>query len=228
MRALSLFLFLFVFAGVAGYAQGVRGTLTDAADGRPLTGVNIQNAHTGETFTTDSTGRFFLAAAGNHLLEFRRLGYTTLRLRIPPSGPAPYYRLSMAVGAFELAEVTVRDRALDPRTDSLKQRELYGRALDFPQMTGLDWLANPFWGLSKTNRKYWAFQREFNEFQKIKYVDYQFNERIVYNITGLSADSAARYIPRYKPTYERLQSMTDYERYAYIRQTVERFRRYGR
>jgi hypothetical protein len=84
---------------------------------------------------------------------------------------------------------------------------------------------DPFTALSKSRRQAWAFQREYEKWEQIRYVDYTFSERTVELITGLKGDSLHAYRRQYEPSYEALRNWKEYELFRYIKTTVAIFRR---
>jgi len=222
-RRFLFFLFI-LFGAVPAVAQrAIVGALKDGMTGAPLAGVRIENIHTRARFTTDSSGAFRVEAGPDQLLEFRVPGYQVLRLRIPRGEPAGYYALQMNRSTIDIAEVEIRDRNLDYRKDSVRDRETYARALDFPTMTAMDVLNHPFSAISRTNRRTWAFQREYAVHQQEKFVDFMFNPRVIRDLTGLSGEAARRYMARYRPTYEQLRAWSEYDFYAYVKRTGAQF-----
>jgi hypothetical protein len=204
--------------------ESITGEVIDMGENKGLAKVHIVNIHSRSTAETDSTGRFRIFAAKGELLEFRKMGYKTLRLRLPGGTLPPYFKLMMQKGPVELPGVEVLDRSGDYKKDSLRYREIYKRALDFPELTGLDVIRHPFSAMSKKNRQIWAFQKEYALFEQQKYIDYTFNERVVSNLTGLKGDSVNSYLRMYRPSYEQLRSMNDYTFYSYIKETVRTYR----
>ena len=92
-------------------------------------------------------------------------------------------------------------------------------------MSTFESLRSPFSALSKSNRQKWAFQENYAYFQQEKYIDYTFNDALITQVTGLAGDSLLRYKQRYRPGYEQLRSMNEYNFYMYIKETVARYRR---
>jgi len=221
------FLLLMLMASGA-MGQTIRGEVLDVNDGRPVGNVSVYNIYNSTGISTGDDGKFTIAAGKHELLEFRKLGYKTTRVRIPGGELPQYFKIIIQKGPIELPEVNIAGKSKDYRTDSLKFREIYKHELDFPTMSTLDMIEHPFSALSKRSRQVWAFQKEYDHFQKEKYIDYTFNDKLVTRITGLQGDSLQRYMQRYRPSYEQLRSMNEYTFYNYIKQTVERYRIMGR
>lgn len=203
-----------------GYAQSpMMGLLSDAAGDGPLAGVRIENLHTRTRTFSDSAGRFAMSVGPSQLIEFYATGYKPLRVRTPEGSLPSFYRLELQRATIDIAEVEIRRRNLDYKTDSVRNRETYARELDFPELNGLDVIRHPFSALSKRNRQIWAFQKEYAVFQQQKFIDYVFNPRLVQELTGLQGEAAQRYMRRFRPSYEQIRAWSDYDFYAYVKRT---------
>jgi hypothetical protein len=183
----------------------------------------LQNIHTNATLSTDGSGRFSIPAKPGELIEFRKMGYRTVRVRIISSA-TPYYRIIMQPGVHELEGVEVRNHFKDYQHDSLRYREMFAKQLNYQTVTGWRAIQSPFSALSKTNKQMMTFQKEYEWFERQKFVDHSFNEKMIANLTGLKGDSAIKYMRQYRPTYEMLRSMPDYDYFAYVKQTVAKWR----
>jgi hypothetical protein len=223
MPVRAFILFFLLIACSPAIAQTIRGEVLDMETGSPVTGVNIENIHTSLDISTDDKGAFLIAAAGGQLLEFKKNGYKTERVRVPQGFIPPYFRIIMKQGIPELKDKYANNR-YDYKFDSIKMHELYAHELDFPKMSAIDMISHPFSAMSGKNREMWRFQDEYDDFEKEKYVDMTFNPEIISKITGLKGDSVRNYIRRYRPSYQQLRGMTDYALFSYIRSTVHSFR----
>ena len=182
--------------------------------------VFIQNVRTGQSMLTDSTGKFTVSGNGDDLIEFKKMGYETKRFRIPKGNVPSYFKIIMNEGAIELPEYYMNGHYKDYVKDSLKYHELYKTALEYEKVSGLDVIRHPFSAMSKLNRKRAAFQKEFEYFQKEKFVDLTFNEDIIKQLTQLDGDSLQYYMRRFRPTYEQLHAMNEYAFYNYIKNSA--------
>ncbi len=215
--AVALTLLLFSFSLRA--QQRINGSVADA-DGKPLSGVAIQNIHSSEGLMTDATGHFAIAVKAGQLVEFRRLGYKTARVRIGAGALPPYYRIILEPGVQELQEVEVRNHFEDFKHDSLRYHALFKKQLETTPVTGWRAFQSPFSALSKSNRQLIQFQEEYAWLEKQKFVDYTFSEKLIAQLTGLKGDSAVAYMRRFRPSYEMLRAMPEYDFFAYVKQTV--------
>jgi len=218
-----LFLLCFLLSG-SMFAVTITGTVTDAGTLQQVANVSVSNIHTNAGTLSDAGGRFTIEVASGQLLEFRKLGYKTLRVRIPDGDIPVYFKVLMQQGPIELPEYNLQTMAKDWKRDSIRFYELYKGALNFPKLEGLDMIRHPFSALSKHNRQIWAFQKEYNYWEQQKYIDYTFNEKLVHNITGLQGDSLQVYLKRFRPSYEYLRNMNEYTFYSYIKESAIFFR----
>ena len=224
MRCLA-FLF-FLFTALPGLAQqSIRGTVSDGQDGKALGNVVIQNIYTNSGTTTDSTGAFAIGAEKGQLVEFRRLGYKTKRLRIPMGTVPSFFRIVLDKGAIELDEVTIRKQFEDYKRDSTRYAEMYQAPLRVGRLSDADKFQDPFLALSPSRRKIWAFQEEYQRNEELRYVDYHFSEKRITAITGLKGDSLIAYRNQFRPPYEAVRAWNEYELFSYIKKTALFFRK---
>ena len=229
MRLGFSFTFMLLAACMAAArAQSVTGMVVENTAGKPIENVDIQNTYTGFGMISDRDGKFFITASKGQLLEFRKLGYKTVRVRIPQGDVPPYFKIIMQEGITELPPYQLQAGRRDWHTDSMRYRELYAHELDFPRMSALDMIQHPFSALSKKSREIWAFQDDYSATEKQKYIDYVFNPKTVAQLTGLSGDSLNYYMRRYRPDYQMLRTMNEYTFYTYIKNAADRYRGIGR
>lgn len=228
MRGISFLsvIILVLVANIASLAQTIHGQIVDAATGMPITGVSVQNVYTVNTLSCDNKGNFNIPASEGQLVEFKKQGYRTQRVRIP-KGNLPVFKVNMEKGVDGPMMVSNTGAAPDYKTDSLRYGQLYKHELEFPKLTGLAMIQHPFSAMSKRNQQIWNFQKEYDFYQGQKYIDYTFNKELVTSITGLTGDSLQAYMQMFRPTYEQLRSMSQYTYYTYIKQTGTLYRRRG-
>ena len=223
MRTIVTLLLLLLTASFL-HAQTITGIVTaDMAAGSTISEVVVQNIHSNAILNTDASGRFTIAAKPGELIEFHKLGYKTVRVRIISSS-TPFYRIIMEPGVQELEGVEVRNHFQDYQHDSLRYRAMFKKQLDYNTVTGWRAIQSPFSALSKTNQQMISFKKEYEWFERQKFVDYSFNEKLIANLTGLKGDSAIKYMRQYRPSYEMLRSMPDYDYFAYVKHTVAMWR----
>lgn len=202
-------------------AQTIKGEVADRDNRHPITGVTIENIYTSLQVNTNSDGGFVIAATKDQLLEFKKQGYQTVRVRIPNGIIPPYFKILMEHGITKMDDVlAVNDNRYNYHDDSLRFHELYKHQLDFQKLSAVGSIAHPFSALSARNREIWQFQDTYAETEKEKYVDKTFNAALVTKFTGLTGDSLRYYMVRFRPSYEELRKMNDYSFFTFIKKTV--------
>ena len=218
-------LLLLAIIGLRTSAQTIKGEVADRDSKRPISGVTIQNIYTQLQVNTNDDGGFIIAATKDQLLEFRKQGYQTVRVRIPNGMIPPYFKILMEHGITRMDNVlAANDNRYNYRDDSLRFHELYKHELDFQKLSAVGSIAHPFSAMSSKNREIWKFQETFAETEKEKYIDKTFNAALITKFTGLTGDSLKYYMVRYRPSYEELRKMNDYSFFTYIKKTAVIYR----
>lgn len=195
----------------------MRGELVDLANDSAMSDVNIRNIHTLKGMTTGRDGRFSLEVQKGHLIEFSKVGYQTLRIRIQNEKEPSYYKLVMNKVPIQLREVDIKGKPLDFKRDSVRYREAYDLVLRKQRKNEIDMQSMPLAMLSKKNRQEWAFQEMYAAWEKEKFIDFAFNDRLIRRITYLEGDPLQAFMLRYRPSYEFLREASDYEFLDYIK-----------
>jgi hypothetical protein len=203
LQWLLLFFSLLLFPAVL-HAQQVTGLVCDSA-GRPLEHVAVMNIYTNAGLLTPANGRFQIEAKASELLEFHKLGYKTARVRISNGATPPMYKIVLHAG-IELKGVEVRGGFKDYQHDSAYYEQYFRKQI------------------YSTSKELARFRYEYKRLDQMKFVDYHFNEKLITSLTGLKGDSAQAYIQQYRPSYNTLRNMSDYDHLAYITSTVSRWR----
>ena len=220
-----LLCFFLSLTGVPAIAQAIKGEVVDKDDKHPISNVNIENIHTSLDISTDENGSFLMAASSGQLLEFKKPGYKTVRVRIPQGYIPSYFKIIMQKGISQIKDFYAeRTNRYDYTSDSIRYHELYKPELEFAKLSAFETIAHPFSAMSGKNREIWHFQDDYDEFEREKYVDKTFNESVITKFTGLKGDSLRYYMRRYRPTYQQLRNMNDYAFFNFIKTSVQRYR----
>ncbi len=207
------------------FAVPIKGVVLDLLTTLPLQGVSITNVHTSKEIFTDAKGRFELEVAKGELVEFRIAGYDVARVRIKSEQNLPFYKIQLKEAPTLIEnQLAAGNYFMGAKIDSIKRRELYQQALDHYKLTGLDIIQHPFDAMSKRNRMIWAFQKNYEIWEKDKFVDYVFNDRLIVQLSGLDEANLELYKKRYRPPYELIRGMNEYQYYSYIKDTVKDFK----
>lgn len=216
---------LLLLLGTEAKGQNIQGQIMDIGDNRPIENVIISNVYHDLAVESDKNGKFTITVKAGELVEFRKNGYKVVRVRIP-QGKLPYF--TVALQKYDPAVPIFENMASpDYKSDSIKYAQLYKKELEFPTMTTIQVIQHPFSAMSKHNQQVWAFQKEFNWYQQQKYIDYTFSDKLITSITGLLGDSLRIYKRLFRPTYEQLRNMGEYNYLVYIKRTVDAYRQRG-
>ncbi len=198
----------------------IHGMVLEAAGKQALGQVSIQNIYTNELTLSDSIGLFKISVEQGQLIEFRKAGFKIARMRIPKGAMAPYFKIILNKQPNALPEYIQNQY----KADSIRYHELYKTALNFPKLSTFEAMQHPFSALSKKNRMIWAFQDAYSEFEKQKYIDYMFNDKLIEQMTGIKGDSLVLYKRNYTPSYDFIRKSSTYDFFLYINKTGERFK----
>jgi len=213
-----LFCLLILLLGFTSSSQTlIRGELSDFANNKALDNVNVRNIYTMQGMTTPADGSFQVTVKKGELIEFSKLGYQTLRVRISSEKEPLYYKLVLKKTPIELREVDIRGKPLDFKKDSIRYREVYDIVLRKENKQDIDMRSMPLAMLSKKNRQEWAFQEMYAKWEAEKYIDMTFNSRLVQRITYLEGEQLDEFMRLFRPSMEFLRSVTEYEYLDYIR-----------
>jgi hypothetical protein len=222
----SLILLSLLLTCVSSVAQTTMlGEVKDFANNEGLENVNVRNIYTLKGMTTLKDGKFHLEIKKGELVEFSKLGYQTLRIRISSEKEPSYYKLVMKKTPIELREVDIRGKPLDFKKDSIRYRETYDIVLRKEKQEDVNMQSMPLAMLSKKNREEWAFQKMYAAWEEEKYIDMTFNPRLVAKITYLEGESLDEFMRLFRPSMEFLRSASEYEYLNYIKYCFQIYRR---
>jgi len=202
----------------------IKGEIKDFANNQHMENVNIRNIYTLKGMTTSEDGKFEILVKKGELVEFSKVGYQTLRVRITNEKEPNYYHLIMSRAAILLREVDIKGKPIDFKKDSIKFRESYDLVLRKPQKDEIDMQSMPLAMLSKKNRQEWAFQEMYAVWEQEKYIDFVFNDKLVQKITYLENEELILFLKKYRPSYAFLRSASEYEFLEYIKRCYYRFK----
>jgi hypothetical protein len=214
-----------IFTANFAFAQTmIKGEIKDFANNQNMGNVNIRNIYTLKGMTTIDDGKFEIVVKRGELVEFSKVGYQTLRIRIKNEHEPSYYNLIMSRVSIILREVDIKGKPIDFKKDSVKFRESYDLVLRKPKKEEIDMRSMPLAMLSKKNRQEWAFQEMYAVWEQEKYIDFVFNDKLVHKITYLENEDLAFFIKKYRPSYAFLRSASEYEFLDYIKQSYYLFK----
>ncbi|HMT35677.1 MAG TPA: hypothetical protein PKC41_07445 [Chitinophagaceae bacterium] len=144
------------------YAQtNIKGEVRDMANNSLMENVNIKNIYTQQGLTVQSDGQFTIPVKKGELIEFTKVGYQTVRVRILSEKEPEFYKIIMNKAPIELREVDIRGKPLDYKKDSIRYRKTYDIVMRKEHKDDVDMRSMPLAMLSKKNRQEWAFQEMY-------------------------------------------------------------------
>lgn len=216
--AFSFLLVILLTACEFAFAQVlIKGEVRESYIDTPLTNVNVRNIHSQMGMTIKADGKFQLEVKKGNLIEFSKIGYQTVRIRILSEKEPLFYSVQMNKAPIMLREVDIRGKPLDYKKDSARYREVYDIVLRKARKDEIDMRSMPLAMLSKKNRQEWAFQEMYERWEQEKFIDFTFNERLVGRITYLKEEDLTIFMKRYRPDYIFLRNASDYEYLDYIK-----------
>jgi len=200
------------------YAQtNIKGEVRDMANNSLMENVNIKNIYTQQGLTVQSDGQFTIPVRKGELIEFTKVGYQTVRVRILSEKEPEFYKIIMNKAPIELREVDIRGKPLDYKKDSIRYRKTYDIVMRKEHKDDVDIRSMPLAMLSKKNRQEWAFQEMYAQWEQEKYIDFVFNDKLVSRITYLQDEDLKTFMRLYRPQYEFLRNVSEYEYLDYIK-----------
>ena len=214
---LSLFLIIAVLYFLpAGFGQTLKGEIVDRA-GNPVPSVVIRNISRQENTFSDLSGTFSLPALAGDSIEFSRLGYFTVFLKMSDSGTT-FRRIFMWQTPVSLEEVEIRPDWTPYQLDSIARRQTYHIALDRRKersvMSPVSAIAE---NISRKSRQRWQFQKHFKQWETQKFIDTRYSFEEVSALTGLTGDSLAAFIHAYPMPQDYARAASDLEIKMWIR-----------
>jgi len=219
MRYLFIYIALlsFIPSQIAQAQTIIKGEVKDLATDDFLDNVNVKNIYTQKGMIIQQDGQFKLEVKKGELIEFSKVGYQTIRIRILSEKEPLFYKMVMNKVPVMLREVDIRGKPLDFKKDSIRYREVYDIVLRKERKDEVDMRSMPLAMLSKKNRQEWAFQEMYEKWEREKYIDVAFNERLVSKITYLKDDELKVFMKWNRPSYDFLRNATDYEYLDFIK-----------
>lgn len=206
----------------------IKGEVRDLANNSLMENVNVKNIYTQIGLTVQADGHFSLPVKKGELVEFTKVGYQTVRVRILSEKEPEYYKIIMNKTPIELREVDIRGKPLDFKKDSIRYRKTYDIVMRKESKNEVDMRSMPLAMLSKKNRQEWAFQEMYAQWEQEKYIDFVFNDKLVSRITYLQDEDLKLFMKLFRPTYEFLRNVSEYEYLDYIKSSYYQFKKSNR
>jgi hypothetical protein len=208
---------------MANAQSKINGIVTDIANDEPMAYIKVKNVNSGELMVTDSSGKWHLTVKNNDLIELYHLNFETIRIRVKNAKSPSYYSLIMRPKTNKLMNIIVRDKNPTYKADSFRRQELYANILIKPDIDEFSASTAPIAQMSRKFQEEQAFKGQYLAWEKEKFVDYMFNAKQIKKWTGLEGDKLDSFMKTYRPTYEYLRSVSEYNYLMYVKKSLAEF-----
>ncbi len=223
--------FLLLFGKVYAQEKLFQGIVFDQNTKERIARVLVSNNRTKANTFNNLKGEFKITAQLNDVLIFSKTGYFNDTVKITASQSLPVY---LKRSSIVLREVTIKDSVLNAqkKLEATKKEfnQIYGSIANKDLLTvgsngagiGIDAIYNM---LSKRGRNATKLRGIIDRDYKANVVDARFNPIIVGAITGLKGEQLTNFMYRYRPDYNLVVMMNEYDFISYIKSCYSRFRR---
>jgi len=200
------------------HAQLLRGVVLDGESGKPLVAVSVYNAKTQQYVYTNEIGAFSLPANRGDLISFSFIGYKTQTKSVPASIGAAEMHVDLFRLSYELQEFVYRPRYTPYQLDSMERKSTYQRALSREKVTSImspvTLLADK---LSRKSKQIYRFQKSFNYWEDVKFIESRYSPELVQQMTGLKGDTLAYFMNTNPMPYDYARVASELELKMWIR-----------
>lgn len=228
---LWFFCFFLFFGKVYAQEKQIQGIVFDHNTKERIAKVFVTNTRTKANIYNNLKGEFTVNVRLNDVLIFTKTGYFNDTVKVTVLQTLPVY---LKRSSIVLREVTIKDSALtaEKKRDANKKEfsQAYGALANKDLLTvgsngagiGIDAIYNM---LSRRGRNATKLREIIDRDYKAKVVDDRFNPIIVGAITGLQGEQLTSFMYRYRPDYNLVVMLNDYDFISYIKSSYNRFRR---
>lgn len=214
----------------------VRGRVMDKTKINLVENVSVYGTN-GATSITDSLGRYHIAIGPEDSVYFSYSGRETPKYALNTIPDISQFDIAIEKsipGKYTtLSEVVVVSRSY--RQDSVENREQYAKIFNYEKpgikttsgggTAGFDLneLINSF--RFKRNKRLRNFQSWLEDLEQERYINYRFNDIYVKRLTGLQKPFLDTFMVWFKPPYELLASLNEWQLGEYVLEMNNKFQR---
>ncbi|GAA4315048.1 hypothetical protein GCM10023143_26190 [Compostibacter hankyongensis] len=211
----------------------MHGRVEDSATHSPVPGARIANLATYTVVLADDSGGFSIPAIPGDRLRVSALGFEEKELA---AGGRRQLTVTLPRKVNQLPEIAVVAHTY--RSDSAKLRSEYDKFFHYhkprageiiavaPLGVGINIDKLYEWSHFRANKRKLRFRQELLNYEQERYIDHVFNPEVVKKIIPLIPDdSLILFLKRYRPSYPFLKNATQYDLYAYIKNSYRMFSR---
>lgn len=203
-------------------AQTLKGVVVDGESGKPLSAVTIWNTRTQQYAYTDAKGEFSMSAQKGDPILFSFVGYKTQQKIVAASLGVAEMHIELFRLSYQLEEFIYRPKYSPYQLDSMERQSTYQRTLARERVTSVmspvTLLADK---LSRKSKQIYRFQKNFNYWEDVKFIESRYSQHLVQQMTGLKGDTLAYFMNVNPMPFDYARAASDLELKMWIR---ERYR----
>lgn len=218
---------------VLAQEKQIQGIIFDKNSKERIAKVYVSNIRSKSGIYNNLKGEFTVAVQLNDLLIFSKTGYFNDTVKVTAFQSLPVY---LKRSSIALREVTIKDTVLsaEKQLQATKREfsQLYGVMANKDLISigsngggagiGIDAIYNM---LSRRGRNATKLRGVIERDFRAQVVDARFNPTLVGMVTGLQGEQLNSFMYRYRPDYNMVVFMNDYDFVSYIKSCYNRFRR---
>jgi hypothetical protein len=234
LRYTSFFTCSFLLINLSATAQyKVKGTVYDSSYMKPLIAVTVQ-ATNGKMVATNDKGQYVIDVGEADSIWFSYFGKPTVKYPVKKIYDVTRFDIALQTYNQILDEVVIRKRSY--KEDSVLNRVDYAKIFNYrkPNLASMTSIGPMGAGIDvqelirlfqfRKNKATLKFQERLLQQERDKFVDHKFNKALVKSLTGLEGEELDRYMQLYRPTFEMILSISEYEFREYIVKSAQEFK----
>lgn len=195
-------------------------------------GVSVTNLTTGMIHNSAKDGSYHIPANDKDKVVFSNIGYYPDTVVVEYQLLLTGYDLALNNKATTLERVTVTGNySLDSMNRREYYKDIYARR---PGITGRNTpsygagiVLSPISYFSKSSRQKRTLEKRLIKQEEEAYIDYRFPAAWVSRVTGLKNDALAKFMYRYRPSYEFCRKNDQAALTLYVNDKLKEFRKSG-
>lgn len=225
-KGLILVLIFLSFNSLSSAQVVLNGKVYESGTQTALEGVSIINKTTQKGELTDRYGYFSVDGNVGDSIQIRLLGYISQTIAIPPGSKIVIKNIFLTIRKFQLQNVEILARP-DFKRDSLLNREENAAIFNYKKPTALNatlqGIFHPLTGLDnlihgQKRRRLENFQGKLQTQEQDRYIDSRYTRQLVSELTTLQGEELETFMKLYRPSFEALQTYTEYDLYTKIKE----------
>lgn len=220
----TAFMVLFSFCSLSQVV--VNGKIYESGTNLSLEGASVVNKNTQTGELTDRFGYFSIEGKVGDSIQIRLLGYLPKSIAISEDQKLVVQNIYLTIRKFQLKQVEISARP-DFKRDSLLNREENASIFNYKKPNGVQAvLGAVFHPLSAVDnlinsakrKRLRNFQDKLETQEQDRYIDSKFSRQLVSGLTSLQGQELENFMKLYRPSFEYIQSASDYDLYSKIKE----------